>query len=167
MLKNNKGITMIALVITVIVLIILASITTYSGLSTVKESRFYKAISEMKIMQAKVNEYYEDYKNGDTSFWDKGKNIMETSKKEQAVKAYNATSQNNLNGTDIGDIANYKYYDKDCIKNELDIEGIEYDFIINIETRTVILVDGVQRNERTYYSLCEIEGEQYNVEYVE
>ncbi len=32
MLKQNKGITMISLVVTVIVLMILASITTYSGI---------------------------------------------------------------------------------------------------------------------------------------
>ena len=37
MLKQNKGITMISLVVTVIVLMILASITTYSGISTAKD----------------------------------------------------------------------------------------------------------------------------------
>ena len=74
---------------------------------------------------------------------------------------------NNLNGTDIGSITGYKYYDQDSIKNDLDIDGIDYDFIINLDTRTVILLDGIQRDEKIYYSLCEIEGEQYNVDYVE
>ena len=52
MLKQNKGITMISLVVTVIVLMILASITTYSGISTAKESRYYNAVHQMKVMQS-------------------------------------------------------------------------------------------------------------------
>lgn len=164
MLKNNKGITLIALAITIIILIILTSIATYTGFSTVKDSKYYDAVSQMRTMQAKVNEFYEDYKNGDTSFLDKGTTIAEGGKETQAIKAYNSTKQNNLNGTDIGEYTDYKYYSKDVIENELDIEGIDYDFIINIEKRMVILIDGVKRNEVTYYSLCEIDGEQYNVE---
>ena len=39
--------------------------------------------------------------------------------------------------------------------------------MINIDTRSVILVDGIENNGITYYSLGEIEGEQYNVNYVE
>lgn len=167
MLKNNKGVTLIILVITVIILMILASITTYSGLKTARESRYYNAIAQMKVMQAEVNEYYEEYKNGDTYFLDQGKNIEGSGKETQAVKAYNSTKNNNLNGTDIGSITGYKYYDQDSIKNDLDIDRIDYDFIINLDTRTVILLDGIQRDEKIYYSLCEIEGEQYNVDYVE
>jgi Tfp pilus assembly protein PilE len=167
MLKNNRGITMIALVITVIVLIILASITTYSGVSTIRESRFYKAISEMKVMQAAVNEWYEDYKSGDSSIWDKGVSLNSSGKNEQITKAYNSAKTNNLNGTDIGDITGYKFYSSNLIVDDLDIDGISYDFIINIETRNVILVDGIERKGVTYYSLNEIEEEQYNVGYVE
>ena len=167
MLKNNRGITMMALVITVIVLIILASITTYSGVSTIRESRFYKAISEMKVMQAAVNEWYEDYKIGDSSIWDKGVSLNSSGKNEQITKAYNSAKTNNLNGTDIGDITGYKFYSSNLIVDDLDIDGISYDFIINIETRNVILVDGIERKGVTYYSLNEIEEEQYNVGYVE
>ena len=58
MLKQNKGITMISLVVTVIVLMILASITTYSGISTAKESRYYNAVHQMKVMQSEVNSWY-------------------------------------------------------------------------------------------------------------
>ena len=53
MLKQNKGITMISLVVTVIVLMILASITTYSGISTAKESRYYNAVHQMRKMVTK------------------------------------------------------------------------------------------------------------------
>ena len=61
----------------------------------------------------------------------------------------------------------FKYFSKESIKDDLDIEGIDYDFIINIDTRSVILVDGIKKDETVYYSLGEIEEEQYNVEYKE
>ena len=61
----------------------------------------------------------------------------------------------------------FKYFSKKIIKDNLDIEGISYDFIINIDSRCVILVDGIEKDGTTYYSLGEIEGEQYNVDYIE
>ena len=71
MLKQNKGITMISLVVTVIVLMILASITTYSGISTAKESRYYNAVHQMKVMQSEVNSWYENQKDGDKTEWNR------------------------------------------------------------------------------------------------
>ncbi len=65
------------------------------------------------------------------------------------------------------ELSGYKYFSKESIKDDLDIEGIDYDFIINIDTRSVILVDGIKKDETVYYSLGEIEEEQYNVEYKE
>ena len=48
MKNNNKGITVVALTITIVVLLIVAGITSYSGLHTVKSARFYNAESQMK-----------------------------------------------------------------------------------------------------------------------
>ena len=104
MLKENRGITMISLVVTVIVLMILASIATYSGISTVRDARYYDGIHQMKAMQAEVNNWYEQKKDGDESKWNLGKPITSSSKEEQCVKAYTSAKQNNLTGTDIGGI---------------------------------------------------------------
>lgn len=41
-MKKEKGITLIALTVTVIILLILASITTYPGISTIKSSKLNK-----------------------------------------------------------------------------------------------------------------------------
>ena len=167
MLKQNRGITIISLVVTVIVLIILASITTYSGVSTARESRYYDAVHQMKVMQSEVNSWYEEKKDGDESNWNKGVLLSSSGKETKCFTAYNSARDNNLNGTDIGQIADFKYFSKDVIKDDLDIEGISYDFIINLNTRSVILVDGIEKDEKIYYSLGEIEGEQYNVDYIE
>lgn len=167
MIRRNKGITMISLVITIIVLIILASITTYSGISTTRDARYYNAIHEMKVMQAKVNEWYEENKNDESTDWDKGVLIANSGKTEDCVNAYTIANRNNISESDLGEITDYKYFSQECISDELDIEGIDYDFLINLNTRYVILVDGIKKDGVTYYSLGEIDGEQYNVKYVE
>ena len=107
MLKQNKGITMISLVVTVIVLMILASITTYSGVSTAKESRYYNAVHQMKIIQSEVNNWYEDKKNGDETKWNKGVLVSESGKEEECIKAYNQARTNNLTNSDIGLISRF------------------------------------------------------------
>ena len=61
-MRNEKGITLIALTITIIILIILASITTYSGISTIKSSKLNKFKQELEIMQSQVNVLYEKYR---------------------------------------------------------------------------------------------------------
>ena len=113
MLKQNKGITMISLVVTVIVLMILASITTYSGISTAKESRYYNAVQQMKIMQSEVNSWYENQKDGDKTEWNKGLLLSSSGKETQCFTAYNSAKDNNLNGSDIGKIADFKYFSKE------------------------------------------------------
>lgn len=171
MIKNNKGITLIALVVTVIVLIILVSIGTNSGLDTVKSSRYYEAISELKIMQTKVNEIYEECRNAQTdeeknAIIEKyGESVKISSKSSEIVKAYSAVKAKNIAGEEIGEASDYRYFSKDYIKDTLDLDGIKYDFAVNIKTRTVILIDGFEKDEETYYALCQIEGELYNVNY--
>ena len=165
MLKNNSGITMITLVITIIVLLILTSITTYSGISSIESAKYYNAISQLKVLQSKVNELYEDYKNGNTEVLENGESILEYEMETKATQAYNSVRDNNLNDTNIGILSDYRYYSSDYIRSNLDLEGINYNFLVNIKERSVILFDGVTLKGFNYYALCQIEGEQYNVKY--
>ncbi len=152
MIKNNKGITMITLVITIIVLIIISSIAINNGYQSSIQAEFYNAISEMKAMQSKVNSIYEDYINGTDDVKNEienyGQSLDESGKSGDAQIAYNDVKEHNITGENIGDIDDYRYYSKDYIKNDLDTDGIDYDFIVNIKTRTVILIDGVIRDKK-------------------
>ena len=58
--KNNKGITLVALVITIVVILILASVATYSGIDAIKSSEFTRFSAELKIMQTQVNSIYQE-----------------------------------------------------------------------------------------------------------
>lgn len=152
-MKNNKGITLIALTVMIIIILILVSITTTTGLNVIKESRYHKAIAEMKIMQTKVNELYDEDKNG---IYGEDINLEDS----EIMSAYNLVHKSDSN---IGPIGDFKYWSADYIKNTLDVDGVDGDYIINIKTRTVIYIEGIEIDDDVFYSLDEIEGEQFNV----
>ena len=64
-MKNKKGnenaITLISLVITIVILLILATIGISTGIETINSSKLTKFNTEMKIMQLKANEWYDEY----------------------------------------------------------------------------------------------------------
>lgn len=60
-MKNENGVTLISLVITIIVLLILASISTFSGVRNVNESRDSAAKTELKFVQQAVLQTYTKY----------------------------------------------------------------------------------------------------------
>ena len=59
-LKNNKGITLVALIITVILMLILVSAAAYSGINTYKNTQVAKFIAQMQLIQTKVDELVEE-----------------------------------------------------------------------------------------------------------
>lgn len=126
MKNNNKGITVVALTITIVVLLIVAGITSYSGLHTVKSARFYNAESQMKIINAKVSELYDEYKDGNTAV---------------------------LNYGEVSDKEGYRSYTKKYIKKQFNIEGIDYDFLVNVKDRKVELKKGIQYQGELYVTL--------------
>lgn len=153
--KNVKGVTLVSLIITIIVLIILASIAIYSGNDVIKSSKFTKFTTEMKIMQTQVNELYEKYKNGDNEILNLGKQLDTV--QTQADIVFTSDSSG------ITEQAGYRYFDQETIES-LNIEGIEEEFFINIEKRSVVSYKGFKYEGITYYTLEQIPSGLYNVD---
>lgn len=151
-MKNTKGITLISLVITIAVLAILASIATYSGMNIVRSSKLTAFSTELKIMQTQVNAIYEDKDKTDIGV------DIEGDIKTQADKVF-TTSESGITSQE-----GYKYWDQELIKG-LGIEGIEQDFFVNLEKRSVVSYQGFEYNGKTYYTLQQIPSSLYNVEY--
>ena len=65
-IKNNKGITLVVLSITIVVLLILASIAVTSGQEIIKKSQIENLKTNMLLIEAKAKEYCEEasFKNG-------------------------------------------------------------------------------------------------------
>ena len=57
---NNNGITLVALVITIIVLLIIASIVVYTGTTTIKNANLQSLKTNMLLIEAKAREYVEN-----------------------------------------------------------------------------------------------------------
>ena len=167
--KNNKGITLITLVLTIIVLLILTSISVYSGVDVIRSSKFTKFATELKIMQTHVNEIYQKYTDGGSI--DVGGNtytgdeILNIGKDiSQVTDKANIAFTSSESG--ITDKTGYKYFDQQTIK-DLNIEGVEEEFFINIQKRSIVSCEGFEYENKMYYTLDQIPNGFYNVEYEE
>lgn len=58
--RENKGVTLIALVITIIVLMIIAGITINTGKESIKQAKLESLRTNMLLIQAKAKEYVEE-----------------------------------------------------------------------------------------------------------
>ncbi len=154
-MKKQKGITLISLVVTIIILSILASIATYSGVSVIKSSKLTIFTTELKIMQAQVNEIYQDR--------DPSKVYGEEITGE--IKA-RADSIFTASESGVTSQEGYRYWSRGTIKS-LGIEGVEQDFFVNLEKRSVVSYEGLSYEGNTYYTLQQVPGGMYNVEYEE
>ena len=61
MLKNEKGVTMAMLIITVIVMVVVASIAMTAGSNLRKKTELADRISQMQLIQAKAEEIYNEH----------------------------------------------------------------------------------------------------------
>lgn len=166
-MKNSKGITLISLVITIIVLLILISVGTTSGIGVLKSSKLTAFTTELKVMQTKVNEIYQKYKDGDTIKIGEnlytGNDILtigeELSTKQAQVDKVFKADASGITKTD-----GYRYWSIDLIK-DLGIEGVKQDFFINVKKRSIVSYEGFKYNNEIYYTLEQIPNSLYNVEY--
>ena len=170
-MKNNKGITLASLVLTIIVLLILASIFVYSGVNTVRYTKFNKAKSEISVVQTNVNSWYQELKNIENT--DEYKALQTDDEKLQYKnnflndKGYGVTTDDpacsqkklddtlqglNDKGIEIENFDNYRFLSSKFLENKLGLNA-SYDFLANIEDRTVILFGGLEYNGEWYYTM--------------
>ncbi len=157
---NNNGITLLALVITIIILLILASITVYSGMGTVRFSKYTSFKTEMKLLQAKVDEFYSLKKEEFDS------NGIEMTQEQREI--FNVSEVSNILLSKQKDLEtlekDFKYYSKDVLNN-LGIEGITGNYFININERIIISSEPFTYDGVNYYMLEQIDDGGYNVSY--
>lgn len=59
-MKENKGVTLVALMVTIVIMVILASITIYSSTNMIKEAQIEEMKTNMLLIEAKAREYVEE-----------------------------------------------------------------------------------------------------------
>ena len=151
MRKNEKGITLITLAITVAVILLLGSVGTYHGLNLYRESKRVAFITELELIQRKTNETYEKLKIKEERYGipyiDLGGNAREK------VEAFATTF-----GISPEAIEEFNYFNKELLESDLAVSGVKREIIINFNTREIYDINGVKTNEGTIYCVRDTTG---------
>lgn len=155
---DQKGITIIALIITIIVMLILASVTIYVGTDSIGYSKVVKFVSYMQAIQKQVDliAEYEDYTQyGDALTYDQKTNL-------QTIIANDETIMTN----DI-DSTYLKAFNKNKISSDFEIDDIDDEIVVNFQTREVISLRGIMYEGVMYYTQYNLPGGQKLETYLE
>lgn len=159
-IKETKGVTLIALVVTIVVLLILASIGINSGQDAINSAKFNEFKSELKIMQTKVNELNQ---SNETEI------RPELTEQQNSIfnveTVYNIIFENKSDEEITNIKKGFRYYSKDYINNKFNFDSITRDYFVNIEKRIVISCTGFEYKGKTYYMSEQFTDGLYNVEY--
>ena len=160
-MKNQRGITLVTLVITIIVLLILASITVNISLDTIKSSKYIAFKTEMQLLQSKIDEIYSSNKDNLSEY---GVDMTSDQKKIFDISVINeilSTKDTSLEQL----MQEFKYFSQDYLVNTLKIDGITRDYYINMDKRIIISVEPVEYEDVNYYMLEQMSDGIYNVDY--
>lgn len=155
MFSSNKGITLVALAITIIMLAILTSVTINVGTGTYREMQLQGYVAKMNMIQSRVNVISQKIENGDTSYNDVGEDISSLSQ----------TQKNKINTILNGTSSDgFKYYNQSSLK-ELGLDKIDEDVIINLNTRIIYSIIGIKYEGTMYYNQYNLPNGVQVVEY--
>lgn len=149
--KDNKGITLIVLIITIITMLILTSVSIYSGIDTYKSTQITKFVTQMKLIQTKVDELVE---------LNEEINLGEQITNEQKIIVRYAYNNNEIMSNEEEYISNYKYFSNENLNSQFDLENVNDDIMINFKTREVVSVNGIKYKGETYYTQYKLPGGQ-------
>ena len=153
MIKNNKGVTLSALVITIIVILILSGITITTSNSLIKDTKAKNVLSNMYLVKGKLETIYEDYQFSDqesvlTSAGTNTPGIATKVNNISTLSQYGVTSDG-LGESDTTDKYWYEW-DGEAItalgfdENMLPNSSAKY--IVNYVTGEIIYTPGIKNN---------------------
>ena len=151
-MKSNKGITLISLISSVILLLIIASVTIVTSVSAYNQMKFESAKAEIEEMQKLVDEIATDYQTylNEQSNPDPGY-------VEYFKARYNADFNSKLLSQHMSEVSDLVskftslatpsnimfFFSKDDIVKYFDLKGIN-DVVVDFSTRTVYSVEGIK-----------------------
>ena len=154
-MKKENGITLISLVITIILILILASVSIYTGVNIYEQMRVKNFVAKMKAVQTAVDKVCDKY------------TVQEINSKIGVLASTSGDDINILNnviaegqaGTlkcwykEAGDenSNNYIYLTKERINSDLGLRDFDTAIFFNPGTRNIIAVKGVKHENKIYY----------------
>lgn len=156
--KWTNGITLIALILTIVVILILVSVTTYVGTESIVYSKVVKFVSYMQAIQKQVDliAEYEDY----TLYGD-------SLSKQQKTQLQNIiTSDTTIMANDVNS-SYLRAFNKNRISDDFELDDIDDEIVVNFETREVISLMGIIYEDTKYYTQYNLPSGQKLETYVE
>lgn len=157
--QNDSGITLVALIITIVIMLIIAGVSINIGTDSLDSTRLRGFYMQLELVQKRVddiattNESYVDT-NGEIKYLkESGSGLTSTQKSNLQEKGIS---------TDI--IDNFRYFTVAELENILGIREVEYNMFINFENRIVVAEEGITLEGKTYYTL---EDTTYFVEHID
>ena len=153
--KNEKGITMVALVITVIILVILTNILIYNAEDNIYIKKLTSLYNDISILREKVSAYYNEY--GKIPAEIKYTNKSKLAELESVLSTSNDTGDFYVIDLEAmqGITLNYGK-DYENVKNDKDVINHTDLYIINEKSHNIFYVKGIQIKEnnatKTYYT---------------
>ena len=139
MIKNNHGVTLSILVVTIIVILILSAITITSSDDIIRNTKSKSIVSNMYLIKSKVETIYEDYKFSNEDETDE---LPGTQVDVSSLLQYNV-----LPGDDSEEISTWYEWDKNTIVSlgfdESMLKG-NSKYIVNYATGEVIYTGGIE-----------------------
>lgn len=149
--KNQKGITIVSLIITIIILLIISGVTVYVGTSVIKQATLQTVNTNMMLIQAKTKTIAEQAKFNNNKDNYKGTILSEVSGNKKIDEMINVGI--------IDDTSKFYLLSKDDLVS-MGLEKIEIEdgYIVNYETEEVIYVKGYENDGITYHKLTDMKN---------
>lgn len=141
--KNNKGVTMVALVITIIIMIILLSVINYGSKTGIEMKNLNNMYADILILEDKIALYY--LNNGELPIL-----------KKSNLSTVNANIlENNPNNNDKFYVIDISLLENITLNNMKDPRNTSDRYIINEKSHTVYYQKGITIEGKTYYTIPE------------
>lgn len=111
-MKNERGITLTILAVTIIVMVILAGAVMTYGTNSLNTSKFQNFNYEMQQIQGKVDTMYEKVKMGNEEYVILGRDITQSGRAMDTLKKVK-----DIDYLGITDVKNSEYYTEDRSNN--------------------------------------------------
>lgn len=144
-IKNDKGITLVALILTIGLLLILvtASVTTGSiQLDNMRLKEFYTKLEVVQENVEKLSRTNATYKNElgeEKGLEEMGEDLTESQERFLAGLGY--------------DFLKFRFFSSQNLKDELDISGVDLNLLISFEDCLVISESGLKIKDQIFYTL--------------
>ena len=145
-MKNEKGITLIALIVTIIVLILITGAGITAGAKSLNDVRLKAFYTKLEIEQEGI----EKIRNTDENYKDDNNNTVYLKNLgTEPTQAQKDLIEQITNSTSTG----FRYFTKEQLQQQLQIYGVDLNLLINFDNNIIINPEGIKIGKDHYYML--------------